>query len=320
MGIFVGTTEQSITIRLPVRFVSVQVPLAADAVQEPGSDGLSDKGEGTMAGEDATHYSILGIDIEGFTQRDNPAQISLRDAVYDIVRDALRDVGLDLGSMGHADTGDGMLIFFPASVPAALLVGPLLRALDDRLGDRAKQSSPHYTPRLRVALHHGLVHCGEHGWTGDAVNYTCRLLDGQPPRDVLAAAVKANMVFISSDEVFQAVIRHDYRATDPAAYCAVRLSVKQMKDIKAWLYIPGYPNPPGLAPELDAPGAGGSSRSGAASTQDESVGGGEAAGDLAQEPTEAATAARNQNTAQTVQGNMVGEMHVTITNPGSVRL
>ncbi|MBR7827928.1 hypothetical protein KDK95_16545 [Actinospica sp. MGRD01-02] len=264
-----------------------------------------------MAAEDATHHSIMALDIEGFTQRDNPAQISLHDAVYGIVGAAASDVGIDLDQIGQADTGDGMLLFFPASVPTALLVGPLVRALGDRLAERAKQSSAQYTPRLRIALHHGLAHRGERGWTGDAVNFTCRLVDAQPLREVLAAASRTNLVLIASDQVYEAVIRHDYRAADPATYRAVTFSVKQLKNIRAWIYAPGYPNPPGLPSEPLGPAAAD------AGADEADVDAGEVGARLG---AAAETVVRNQPQADTVEGNQIGEMHVTIHNPGSVRL
>lgn len=268
-----------------------------------------------MAAEDATHHSILALDIEGFTQRDNPAQISLHEAVYDIVDAAARDVGIDPDQIGRADTGDGMLLFFPASIPTATLVGPLLRALGDRLAEHAKRSSAQYALRLRISLHHGLAHRGERGWTGDAVNFACRLVDAQPLRDVLTAAVRANLVFIASDQVYQAVIRHDYRAADPATYRAVTFSVKQLRNIRAWICAPGYPNPPGLPPDPEEPDA---PDEGAPDDRALPAPRGAAAARVA--GTAAEAVARNQLNAGTVQGHQIAEVHVTIQNPGSVRL
>jgi hypothetical protein len=197
-----------------------------------------------MGPEQAIHRSILTMDIEGYSNRSNPAQASLRAALYDLAAASAADAGLDWSEFGIEDAGDSILLFIPAAVPPARLAGSFIRALDERLAERALQTSPEYSMRLRVALHHGLVDQDAHGWSGDAINLTARLLDAQPLRDVLKAANRARLVFIVSDDLYQDVIRHQYRTIDTAAYRPVTFDVKQQRGITGWIFVPGYPNPP----------------------------------------------------------------------------
>ncbi|MBS2965369.1 adenylate/guanylate cyclase domain-containing protein [Actinocrinis puniceicyclus] len=202
-----------------------------------------------MGPEQAIHRSILAMDIEGFSTRANPVQRSLRSALYELARAAAADAGLEWQGFGVQDAGDSILLFIEPTVPPAQLAGPYLRALVDRLAERTRQVSAEYTMRLRIALHHGLVDADGHGWCGDAVNLTARLLDADTLRQVLKAAGRAQLVFIVSDGLYRDVIRHQYRAIDTAAYRSVSFDVKQQHGIVGWVYVPGYPSPPGLGGE-----------------------------------------------------------------------
>lgn len=220
-----------------------------------------------MGPEQAVHRSILTMDIEGYSNRANPAQASLRAALYDLAAGCAADAGLDWSEFGIEDAGDSILLFIPATVPPVKLAGPFIRALDDRLAERSRQTSPEYSMRLRVALHHGLVDRDAHGWSGEAINLTARLLDAQPLRDVLKVASRARLAFIVSDDLYRDVIRHQYRTIDTAAYRPVRFDVKQQHGIAGWIFVPGYSNPPTVGgmnrDERQDPDAGGGARHGA---------------------------------------------------------
>lgn len=241
-----------------------------------------------MEPEQAIHRSIMAMDIEGYSTRGNPAQSSLRAALYDLAQASTDDVGLDWSQFGVQDAGDSILLFIPSTVPPVRLVGTLVRALDDRLAERSRRTSAEYAMRLRVALHYGLVQRDRHGWSGDAVNLTTRLLDAQPLREVLSAATRARLVFIVSDDIYQDVIRHEYRSIDTAAYCPVRFDAKQMRDVVGWVFVPGYPSPPILG-SGEKPGA-------------------ERSSSRAQEERPAATASAPQGFNFTINGDVKGDV------------
>jgi len=200
----------------------------------------------------STHVSILVVDIEGYGRRPNPIQASLRTAMYDVVRGAVADCHLPWDEFTALDRGDGILLLVPPATSPVDLAGPLIRALDEGLTEKARMFSAAHAMRLRVALHAGLVEEDTHGWVGEAINTTARLVDAQPLRDTLAAASRAHLAFIVSDEIYRGIIRHEYRFIDASTFRPVRLSRKEL-DTTAWVHVPGYPAPPGLPPAQTAP-------------------------------------------------------------------
>ncbi|MER7766390.1 hypothetical protein [Kitasatospora sp. NPDC096140] len=194
----------------------------------------------------AVHHWIVVLDIEGFSARPNPVQRSLREAMYDVLREALAETGLPGAAVATEDRGDGVLLLVQPHVSPVLLAGALVRALEDCLAEKARIFNEAHALRFRVALHQGLVSRDPDGWSGDAVNWTFRLVDAVPLREVLARAARANLAFIVSDEVYQAVVRHEYRTVDPAAYLPVDFEAKHGIAARGWITVPGYPAPPGL--------------------------------------------------------------------------
>ncbi|MEU0405970.1 hypothetical protein ABZ318_38380 [Streptomyces sp. NPDC006197] len=215
-----------------------------------------------MPGE-ATHCWVVVLDIENFSSRPDPIQRSLRTGMYEVLREALVRAGLPADDLVIEDRGDGVLMIVPATVSPIVLAGPFVRALDDELKQKAVVYSTAHAMRFRVALHQGLAARDGEGWSGHAVNTACRLVDAGPLRDVLAAAASSRMVFVVSDEIYQAVVRHGHRSLDPAAYLPMSFRTKHGELIESWVTVPGSPAPPGLPegapdrpgpPEPDGPG------------------------------------------------------------------
>ncbi|MCN9241987.1 hypothetical protein NGF19_14500 [Streptomyces sp. RY43-2] len=251
-----------------------------------------------MAGE-ATHHWIMVLDVENFSSRRDPVQRRVRAAMYRALSGAMERAGLAAADTVTEDRGDGVLMLVSPAVPPVLLAGPFVTELDTELGVHAEQSNEEHALRLRLALHQGLAAPDEHGWSGDAVNTACRLVDAQPLRDVLSAAPSARMVFAVSDEVYRGVIGHGHRGIDPAAYLPCAFTTKHGERIDSWITVPGRPAPPGLPPESAASAASGS-----------------AEGD--QDAPGRPTVVQH---ARTVQGDQIaGDKHVSVHTTGSVRL
>ncbi|MEU9335049.1 hypothetical protein AB0D49_18045 [Streptomyces sp. NPDC048290] len=257
-----------------------------------------------MAGE-AVHQWILVLDVENFSSRRDPVQRRVRAAMYRVLTTALARAGLQRGAVVMEDRGDGVLMLVDAAVPPVLIAGPFVRELDEQLREYQEQSNDEHAVRLRVALHQGLAARDEHGWSGDAVNTACRLVDAQPLRDVLAAAPSARLVFAVSGELHHAVVRHGHRGVDPAAYLPLDFTTKHGETISSWVTVPGCPAPPGLPTSTPAsPATNTASPSPATGT------------------TPPATSPRPtvHQRARTVQGDQIaGDKHVTVHTTGSVR-
>ncbi|WP_405881829.1 hypothetical protein OG762_26395 [Streptomyces sp. NBC_01136] len=267
-----------------------------------------------MAGE-TTHRWIVVLDIENFSPRPDPVQRRVRAAMYEVLDGAMERAGLMAADTVVEDRGDGVLMLISSSVSPLLIAGPLVRELDEELAQKANMLNEAHALRFRVALHQGLVTRDPRGWSGDAVNTACRLVDAQPLRDVLTAAPSARMVFAVSDQTYQGVIRHGHRGIDPAAYLPYGFTTKHGEAISSWITVPGYPAPPGLptaAAGQQADDAGQQTGDAGQQTADTVPAG--AAGQ--------ATGGRGTVTmnAGTVQGDQVGgDKHVTVHTTGTAR-
>ncbi|CAL9446515.1 hypothetical protein SUDANB58_02360 [Streptomyces sp. enrichment culture] len=247
--------------------------------------------------DEATHRWIMALDVENFSKRRDPVQRRVRAAMYRVLSAAMERAGLAAADRVSEDRGDGALLLVEPTVSPLLIAGPFVRELNLELGEYAQESNPEHAVRLRLALHQGLVARDEHGWSGDAVNTTFRLVDAQPLRETLAAAPSARMVFAVSDEVHRAVIRHGHRGIDPAAYLPCDFTTKHGETINSWITVPGYPAPPGLPTPATA-----------------------TAPPPARDTSPAGHPAVTQR-ARTVQGDQIaGDKNVTVHTNGSVRL
>ncbi|MBN6040278.1 hypothetical protein [Amycolatopsis sp. 195334CR] len=160
------------------------------------------------------HRTVVAVDVEGSTRRTNHRRRDMREALYDVVEYALLAAGiLERHRDPLIDRGDGILILIhPAdSVPKAIILSRMLPALAAALASHAHRL------RLRAAVHTGEVHYDRHGCYGDAVDLTFRLLEAPDLKTALAAA-PAELVVVASEDVYRAVIRHEYDGLDKSTF------------------------------------------------------------------------------------------------------
>ncbi|MGH3906100.1 MAG: hypothetical protein ACRDTE_18245 [Pseudonocardiaceae bacterium] len=192
-----------------------------------------------------THFVVV-VDIEGFSQRSDSVQASLRRAMYQVLTTAVDDAHLVWEDFQPQDRGDGVIMIVGAHVSPVALAGEFVHALDAGLAEKAAMYSADHQMRFRIALHQGLANPDDEGWSGDAINTACRLVDAQPLRDTLAAARRAQVTLIVSDSFYQSVIRPGHRSIDCSTFAPVTLTNKNLVDFRAWIQVPGYPTPPKL--------------------------------------------------------------------------
>ncbi|AGL18924.1 hypothetical protein [Actinoplanes sp. N902-109] len=206
---------------------------------------------------DPSFHAIVVVDLEGFGRRTNLVQRALRAAMYEVVRAAFADAGIDATAVVSEDRGDGIIMLVPGT-PTLALAGKFVRALDAALREKAALHSESHRMRMRVALHQGLCEPDAEGWIGEPINTAARLVDAAPLKQTLATAQRAVMALIVSGDIYRSVIRHDYRLVDSAEFARVRVDAKELTGEEAWIRVPGYANPPGLAdpdrPEHPEPG------------------------------------------------------------------
>jgi hypothetical protein len=190
---------------------------------------------------EASNYSIVVLKIDGFAARPDALQTELRRQLYAILPEAAMDAGLDWDSVRRSDRIDGVFLLIPGPpAPSRVLVG-LVEAIHQRL-------AIHPDLRLRIGMHTGRASRDATGWAGRGLTLAAGLADAPVLGPVLAAATRARLVLIVSEEMHRGVVLTAHRDLDPAAYGEVFVD-DGGTDLPAWVYVPGgYPSPPGLPP------------------------------------------------------------------------
>jgi hypothetical protein len=185
--------------------------------------------------------SIFYTDVSGFghPRRDDNDRATIRAALYRILEQVFDDSGVPWGGCIHEDRGDGVLTVVPPGMPTALLVDPLLPLLAADLRRYNRRAADPVRIALRAALHVGPVSADPNGLNGQALIHAARMLDAPALRKSLAAT-GAELAFITSDHVYQTVVRHAARLLDPDAFQPVRAHCKDAK-LASWIYTSNTP-------------------------------------------------------------------------------
>ena len=187
----------------------------------------------------SVHCSVFTVDIAGFgdLSRDDPVRMHMRDAMYRYLIDAFEHAGVPWAETVHEDRGDGVLVIVPGHYPESTLIDPLLDRLLRHLHAYNRTAAEIARIRLRAALHAGHVTRDANGLVGETVNHTFRLLEAAELKKTLAAT-GAQLAFITSEALFDAVVRHGQVAVGPDAFHEVTVEVKETR-ARAWIHLPG---------------------------------------------------------------------------------
>jgi class 3 adenylate cyclase len=187
--------------------------------------------------------SILAVDIEGSTQRPNPAKQELRQQVYRIMLDALAAAGIDNRYYDpFTDRGDGILVLIhPANdFPKALLLSRVIPALASMVAAHNSGIPRYEHPRmlrLPAVIHAGEVHYDGHGFFGEDLDVAFRLLDA-PKFKTHLRNTRADLALVASDEIYQSIIRHGYDGIDEEEFLpSVTVNVGGRRR-KGWMHLP----------------------------------------------------------------------------------
>ena len=138
----------------------------------------------------AVHRAVVVTDVEGFgdRRRVNADQVTVRDGMYRVMREAFDRAGISWDDCGHEDRGDGVLVLVPPEMRKGLLAESLPSALAAGIRVHNGGRPGPEQIRLRMALHAGEVHYDEHGVTGASVNLAFRLVEAPALKAALAAS------------------------------------------------------------------------------------------------------------------------------------
>ncbi|MGW4388983.1 hypothetical protein [Streptomyces sp. NPDC004685] len=184
---------------------------------------------------DPVSRTILLLDIEKYSDRDDVEQAYLRRMLYDITDRTLESAGIDETLRLRADRGDSVMELIDANASVTALLRALLTDVPAELRAVNRMASRSAQIRLRAVLATGYVAVDERdGWVGSDLNHACRLLDGE----VLRAALRGSgddFALCVSESVYAGIVRHDRTGVPAAHFHAVTVDSKN-GPLRAWLH------------------------------------------------------------------------------------
>jgi hypothetical protein len=186
------------------------------------------------------HRLIFAVDIEGSTERTNPAKGELRRILYDLLDRALEGTGVAARHLEpYTDRGDSVLVLIRPhdDVPKTLLLGqlvPMLTALLDE--HNASVIRPELRIRLRAVVHAGEIHEDDKGFYGDDLDAAFRLLEAPRLKKALKEAVASPLILVVSEEIFHGIVEQGY-LNDAQFKPLVRVRVGR-RQRRGWVHIP----------------------------------------------------------------------------------
>ncbi|MGW6056532.1 hypothetical protein [Streptomyces sp. NPDC055189] len=186
---------------------------------------------------DSVSRTILLLDIEKYSDRDDIEQAYLRRMLYDITDRALESAGIDETLRRRADRGDSVMELIDANASVHSLLRALLGEVPAQLRGVNRMASTSAQIRLRAVVATGYVAVDElDGWVGSDLNHACRLLDGE----VLRAALRErrdDFALCVSEGVYEGIVRHDRPGVPADDFRAVTVASKN-GPLRAWLHGP----------------------------------------------------------------------------------
>ncbi|WP_432108086.1 hypothetical protein [Streptomyces sp. AA1529] len=185
--------------------------------------------------------TILLLDIEDFSRRDDVAQACLRRELHNVVEDTLAEAGVERNMQYREDRGDGLIVLVSADIPKTALLRALLTSTPDALCQYNRLASSSAQMRLRMVLAAGEValdpkHGTVGGLVGHDLNQSCRLLDADVLREALAKQ-ETDCVLGVSPSVYEGVVRHGHRGLRPEQFHHAAVAVKKDR-LDLWLHGP----------------------------------------------------------------------------------
>ncbi|MFJ8345762.1 hypothetical protein ACIQ9J_05230 [Streptomyces sp. NPDC094153] len=215
---------------------------------------------------DPVGRTMLLLDIERYSDRDDVEQAYLRRVLYNIAVRALEHAGIDETCRLRADRGDSVMELIDAGASVTALLRALLTEVPAQLHGYNRLASSSAQIRLRGVVATGYVAVDEHGgWVGSDLNHACRLLDAPLLRAALRERADGFALCVS-EGVHSGIVRHDHHGVPAAVFHAVTLTSKNGL-LRAWLHGPvprgtadhgdtgvGETPVPGTSGDVPAPG------------------------------------------------------------------
>ncbi|MEY6565643.1 hypothetical protein AB8B12_11995, partial [Streptomyces sp. PGLac3x] len=186
---------------------------------------------------DPVNRTMLLVDIEKFSDRDDVEQAFLRRMLYDVVDRTMERAGIDETLRLRADQGDSVMEFIDPNVSVPQVLRSVISELPAQLKAVNRMASSAAQMRLRAVVASGFIALDEHGiWVGSDLNHACRLLDA----DLLRAALRerpGDVALCVSQSVWTGIVRHHHLGIPAEEFHEVTLASKN-GPLPAWLLGP----------------------------------------------------------------------------------
>jgi hypothetical protein len=176
--------------------------------------------------------TVVGVDVERSTDRNNMGRARLREAMYEVFEKSLIASGIaEEFREPLVDRGDGAMAFIQPvdEFPKPLLINTFIPVL------RAELRCQEF--RLRVAMHFGDVHYDNRGPFGEDIDLMIRLLDA-PELKTRLAKTNEPLILAVSDPFHRSVVKHGYDGIDADTFKSVLRVRLGGQHHRGWVQIP----------------------------------------------------------------------------------
>lgn len=184
---------------------------------------------------EARYELVISVDARRSGQYDDIDRPRMRARIYRVVETAFTHAKVARDAVHMEDRGDGVLLSVSARIPVTRLLGLWTVELHENLRDENRALK--VPLGLRIGMHVGPVRHDEHGISGRAVDLACRLADSAAARELLDAE-GADLVLVTSNSLYEDVVRGGGKFIEPERYTSARLTLKE-GETTAWFHLPG---------------------------------------------------------------------------------
>jgi len=184
---------------------------------------------------EARYELVISVDARRSGEYDDIDKPRMRARIYRVVETAFAHAKVARDAVHMEDRGDGVLLSVSARIPPSRLLGLWMVELHEDLRDENR--ALRVPLGLRVGMHVGPVRHDAHGISGRAVDLACRLADSAAARELLDAE-GADLVLVTSDSLYEDVVRGGGKFIEPERYTSARLTLKE-GETTAWFHLPG---------------------------------------------------------------------------------
>jgi len=187
----------------------------------------------------AQRQLCVAVDASGYSARSDVDQREAQRGIVEVSDAAARAAGLRRDTWLRQGAGDGELAVLPADEPEDMVVDRYIRELDAELTRYNGRLRTELRLRLRVAMYFGRLSPAANGHAGPAPVAVARLLDSEVLRSALAAADRANLALLVSEQVYADTVASLATTLRPGDFRKVHVEVKAFAE-NAWLWVPDH--------------------------------------------------------------------------------